>query len=70
MMKESKEQAKKIIDDAATEIQRQKDAAFQELKQQIAEIAISASEKIMKETIDAEKNKKIVTKYLDEISNN
>jgi F-type H+-transporting ATPase subunit b len=70
LIKESKEQAKKIIDDASQEIRRQKDAAFEELKLQVAEIAINAAEKIIKENVDVEKNKKIVSKYLDEVTRN
>jgi F-type H+-transporting ATPase subunit b len=70
MMKDSKEQAQKIIADATAEIERKKDAAFDELKTQIAEISVSAAERIMKETLDADKNKQIVEKYLSEISKN
>ena len=70
MIRESKEQAQKIIGDSSAEIERMKNAAFEELKNQIAEISIIAAEKIMKENIDAEKNKKIVQKYLTEISKN
>ncbi len=70
LIKESKEQAKKIVDDASEEIQRRKDAAFDELKGQIAEIALNAAEKIMRENLDADKNKKIVDKYLNEVSKN
>jgi len=70
MMKESKEQAQRLIEDASTEIERRKDAAFDELKNQIADISVRAAEKIMKESLDKEKNKKIVNKYLSEISKN
>ena len=70
MLKESKDQQQKIIEDASAEIERKKNAAFEELKNQIAEISIIAAEKIMKENIDAGKNKKIVEKYLTEISKN
>lgn len=70
LIKESKEQAKKIVDDASEEIQRRKDAAFDELKGQIAEIALGAAEKIIRENLDAEKNKKIVDKYLNDVNKN
>ena len=70
MLKESKDQQQKIIEDASAEIERKKNAAFEELKNQIADISIIAAEKIMKENIDAGKNKKIVEKYLTEISKN
>lgn len=70
LMKESKDQAQKIIEDASAEIERKKNAAFEELKNQIADISVNAAEKIMKENIDANKNKQIVNKYLSEISKN
>ena len=70
LMKESKVQAQKIIEDASAEIERKKNAAFEELKNQIADISVNAAEKIMKENIDANKNKQIVNKYLSEINKN
>jgi len=70
LMKESKEQAQKIIEDASAEIERKKNAAFEELKNQIADISVGAAEKIMKENIDVNKNKQIVSKYLSEINKN
>jgi F-type H+-transporting ATPase subunit b len=70
LMRESKDQAQKIIEDASAEIERKKNAAFEELKNQIAEISVNAAEMIMKENIDAKKNKQIVNKYLSEINKN
>lgn len=70
LIKESKLQAQKIIEDATSEIERKKSAAFDELKNQIAEIAVNAAEKILRENLDQEKNKKLVDKYINEISKN
>jgi len=70
LIKDSKDQAKKIIDDASEEIQRRKEAAFEELKGQISEIALNAAEKIIKENLDPAKNKKMVDKYLKDVSKN
>ncbi len=70
ILKESREQAKKMIEDATAEIERKKDSAFDELKGQIAEISVKAAEKILKENLDADKNKVIVNKYINEISKN
>ena len=70
MLHDSKEQAKKILDDATAEIDRKKDAAFDELKTQIAEIAVNAAEKILKTNLDAEKNKKLADSYISEITKN
>ena len=70
MIRDSKEEAKKLIEEATAEIDRKKNAAFDELKNQIAEISVQAAEKILKENLDQEKNKKIVDKYINEISKN
>ena len=70
LLKESKEQAKKLIEDAALEIDRKKDSAFEELKDQVAKIAVTAAEKIMKQNLDADKNKRIVDSYLKDIMKN
>ena len=70
LMRESKEQAKKIVDEASSEIQRKKDAAFEELKGQIAEIAVGAAEKIIRESLDAQKSKQVIDKYLNDVAKN
>lgn len=70
ILKESKEQAKKMLEEATAENERKKDALFNELKSQVAEISIKAAEKILRENLDAESNKTIVNKYINEISKN
>jgi F-type H+-transporting ATPase subunit b len=70
LLKDSKEQAQKLVSDATSEIERKKNAAFDELKNQIADISIQAAEKILKENLDADKNKKLVDKYISDISKN
>jgi F-type H+-transporting ATPase subunit b len=70
MLDQSKLQAKKIVDDAAVEIQRKQDAAFNELKGQIAEIAITAAEKILNEKLDKEAQQKIIDRYISDIRKN
>ena len=70
MLHESKLQAQKIISDASDEIERKKESAFNELKNQIAEIAVQAAEKILKENIDKERNKRIVNDYIGDITKN
>ncbi len=67
---ESREQAKKLVADASVEIDRQKQAAFSELKTQVAEIAVMAAEKILNESLNKDRQKKLVDKYLDEITKN
>jgi F-type H+-transporting ATPase subunit b len=70
MLQDSKQQAQKIIADATAEIDRKKEATFNELRSQVAEIAISAAEKILRESLDKDKQKKVVDKYISEITKN
>lgn len=70
MLIESRQQSKKIVEDASAEIERRQQAAFNELKGEIAEIAVNAAEKIMKQNLDAEANKKLVNNYINELTKN
>ncbi len=70
MLKDSKVQAQKIIEDASSEIERKKEETFNELKTKVAEIAIQAAEKILSENLNKDSNKKLVDKYLDDITRN
>ena len=70
ILDESKIQARKMINDAAAEIERKNLEAFESLKDQIADIAVSAAEKIIRENMDREKQNKIVKKFIDEMPKN
>jgi F-type H+-transporting ATPase subunit b len=70
MLLETKQQSRKMIEDASAEIERKKDEAFSDLKNQVAEIAINAAEKILNENMNHETQKKIVDKYIGEITKN
>ncbi|MEW6508028.1 MAG: F0F1 ATP synthase subunit B [Bacteroidota bacterium] len=70
ILDESKLQAKKMIEDAAGEIERKNAEAYNKLKEQVADIAIQSAEKILRENLDKEKQIKLVKKYLDDLSKN
>jgi F-type H+-transporting ATPase subunit b len=70
LLLEGKEQAKKIVDDATAEIERKQEAAFEQLKTQVAEIAIQAAEKIMNANLDNDAQKRIANKFIGEITKN
>ncbi len=70
IIQDSKKEAKKIIEEAGAEIDRKKEAAFDELKSQVAEIAVQAAEKIIRENLDKDAQKKLVNKYISEIIKN
>lgn len=68
LLEESKLEAQKMIEQAKNEIERRNAEAFNNLKSQVAELAVEAAEKIIRENLDKEKQKKIVEKYLSELS--
>jgi F-type H+-transporting ATPase subunit b len=70
ILAESEEQARKKIEEAEQSIARKQEEAFAQLRSEIAEIAVTAAEKIIKETLDKEKQKKLVDAYLDELKKN
>jgi F-type H+-transporting ATPase subunit b len=70
MLQESKQQARQIVDDAMAEIERKKLTAFNELKSEVAGIAIQAAEKILRENLNKESQNRIVNNYLNEINDN
>ena len=70
ILDESRAEAKKMIEKASHEIERKNREAFNNLKEQVAEIAVDAAEKILRENLDKEKQVNLVNKYLEDLSKN
>ena len=85
MMREARALAEKMKEDIVTkarlqadqelkraneEIQRNLDAAKQQLRSEVADLAIKAAEKILDETLDAQRHKKIVDGFLNQLPKN
>jgi F-type H+-transporting ATPase subunit b len=62
-------QAQREIQQAKLEIQRDVDAARQQLRTEIADLAVQAAGKILDESLDAPKHKKIVDNFLNQLPN-
>ena len=60
MLEESKAEASKMIKEATAEIERN----------QVAEIAIDAAEKIIRANLDKEKQTELIDKYLKDLNKN
>jgi F-type H+-transporting ATPase subunit b len=63
------QQAQREIQQAKEEIQRDVDAAKQQLRAEVADLAVLAAGKILDETMDAQKHKKIVDNFLNQLPN-
>lgn len=53
-----------MIENAKQEIESKKQEALVELKEVVADLSIQAAEKILEETLDKEKHKKLVEKLI------
>ena len=63
---EARHEAETIVSKARIEIQHQRDKDIEELRKQFADIAISAAEKVINETLDKEKHRKLINEVLEE----
>ena len=70
LKQKANEDAQKIIEQAKAEIEQQKNSAMDDLKDKISDIAIEAAEKIISESLDKEKQKKLVNDFLSKVPNN
>ncbi len=70
ILSESKAEAKKIVDAASVEINRKNKEAMNNLKDQVADIAIKTAEKLILDNLDKDKQDKIISKYIGDISQN
>ena len=52
------------------EIERKNKEAFNELKDQVAEIAVGAAEKIIRANLDKQKQTELIDKYLKDLNKN
>jgi F-type H+-transporting ATPase subunit b len=66
----AKQQAQQELDRAQDELKRNVDEARQTLRTEIADLAIRAAEKILDETLDEKKQKKLVDKFIDQLPKN
>ena len=60
----AKQQSEKILADAGKTIEIEKNKMFAEVKTQVAELVIAATEKIIDEKMDSQKDKEIIEKAI------
>jgi len=58
------------VDDAKYEIEKSKDNAIKQLRTEVADLVVSATEKILDETLDKEKHYKMIEQYIEMLPNN
>jgi F-type H+-transporting ATPase subunit b len=63
---EATKQAQVIIDRTRTELESERDKIVDGLRKEFVDIAISAAEKVLKETLDKEKHRKLIEETLQQ----
>ncbi|HTR82771.1 MAG TPA: F0F1 ATP synthase subunit B [Bacteroidota bacterium] len=66
----AREGARAMMDQAKEDIQREKETALLQLRSEVADLAVTAAEKIIDESLDEAKRKKLVDKTLQSLPNN
>ena len=64
----ARSEGQQLVEGARREIEREKDAALDELRRESVEIALAAAARLMNEKLDQEKDRRLVAGYLDEVS--
>lgn len=64
----ARQETESLINKARLETQRERDKALAELRKEFADIAILAAEKVIGETLDKEKHRKVIDEVLKESS--
>lgn len=63
----AREESQAMIERAGREIERQKDAALDELRRESVELALAAASKLLKTKLDVDQDRKLVMGYLDDL---
>jgi F-type H+-transporting ATPase subunit b len=63
---EARHEAESVVNKARIEMQHKRDKDIEELRKQFATIAISVAEKIIRETLDKDKHRKLINEVLEE----
>ncbi|MBI1803623.1 MAG: F0F1 ATP synthase subunit B [Ignavibacteriae bacterium] len=70
IMDKANQQSRRMVEQAKQEIDRDKEAALVELRGEVASLAVQAASKILGETLDENKHRKIVDAYLKDLPKN
>ncbi len=74
IIRKATEEADKIkkakVEDAIREIERNKDAALIQLRKEVAELVVMATEKILHEKIDKNRDMKLIESYIENLPKN
>ncbi len=65
----AREESEAILTRARAEIEREKDAAVDSLRQEAVDVALAAASKLLRQKLDGEQDRKLVMDFVDGVSN-
>lgn len=66
ILDKAREEARGLVAKAKEEIDRERDVAMGELRQQVAELSLAISQKVIGESLDEQAQRRLVARFLDE----
>jgi F-type H+-transporting ATPase subunit b len=66
ILAQAREEARTQVERAREEIARERDQAMAELRQQVADLSLTISEKVLAETLDEEKQRRLIAQFLEQ----
>ncbi|MFC2023871.1 F0F1 ATP synthase subunit B [Chloroflexota bacterium] len=66
ILEKAREEAQAQIEKAKEEIGRERDLALSELQQQVADLSLTISEKVIGETLDQENQRRLIAEFLEQ----
>jgi F-type H+-transporting ATPase subunit b len=66
ILAQAREEARAQVERAREEIARERDQAMAELRQQVADLSLTISEKVLAETLDEEKQRRLIAQFLEQ----
>jgi F-type H+-transporting ATPase subunit b len=66
ILDEARVQARAEIDKAKEEIARERESAMAELRQQVADLSLTISEKVIGQTLDEKSQRKLIAEFLEQ----
>lgn len=67
ILEDARRESENIVANARREITRERDAALQDIQKQAGEIGILLASKIMEEEVNADRQKVLIDKFIDEV---
>ena len=66
ILEKAREEARVQIDKAKEEIARERDLAMDELRQQVADLSLTISEKVVGEALDEQSQRRLIAEFLEQ----